>query len=196
MTGTRSTVALVVLLSLGTPLLLRSVLDARREVEAVAASNATLELHSVLFASKVRDRRDHAHELDAELAEQRAAVAQSLKLFPSPEIATPERLMEIVQEHAGVTGLEMTWHGCIKPCQRPPPERPFRGVREVVLEIEAPYRGTFDQVIAFLRRLERDPTFVRVNTFKILRNPRLELDDDRLDLVLSLATFRFDERVR
>ncbi len=102
--------ALVLLLAAATLLICR-VAESRREVEAVAASNATLELQSELLAAKVRERRDHAAELDAELAARRSSVAQLLKLFPSPEIATPERLLELTQDLCLVTGLRLQSYG-------------------------------------------------------------------------------------
>ena len=109
MTGTRSTVALVALLSLGTLLLARSAMDSHREVEAVSASNATLEQHSALFVKTICSCP--LREGQAEAAERQALVARALKLFPSPEIATPERLLELVQEHAERTGVQLLVYG-------------------------------------------------------------------------------------
>ncbi len=111
LTAPRSTAALALLLSIGAPLLARSVEDSRREVEAVAGSNAALEVQSGLLAAKVRDRRDHAAGLDAELAARRGSVKRLLALFPSPEIATPERLLELVMEHCEATRLQLHSYG-------------------------------------------------------------------------------------
>lgn len=195
MTGSSPTVVLTLFLSIGAPLLARSVAESRREVAAVAGANAALEVQSELLAAKVRDRRDHASEIDAELAERKGSVARLLTLFPSPEIATPERLMELVQEHSKATGLHM-WTGCIKPSARKHRERLHRGIREIHLAIEGPMRGTLEQIVDFLRRVERHATFVRVNTFEIHQDPRSEPGDGRLCFVLELSTFRFDSETR
>jgi hypothetical protein len=108
-TDTRSTVVLIALLSFGAPLVVRSAMDSSREVEAMAASNATLELHSALFVETIRSRP--LREAEAEAAERQALVGRALKLFPSPEIATPERLLELVQEHAERTGVRLLIYG-------------------------------------------------------------------------------------
>lgn len=184
-TNARSTVALFVLLCLGTPLLARSAMGSRREVEAVAASNATLELHSALFVETIRSCP--LREAEVEAAERQALVARALKLFPSPENATPERLLEVVQECAERTGFHLRTI-CIKPGQ-PRPEVWIGEFREK--EVSMPGYGTFDEVLRFLHALERRPTFARVTGFYM--SPGGERPDDGLfSFAFTLRTVRFD----
>ncbi len=59
-----------------------------------------------------------------------------------------------------------------------------------------PFSGTFQQIVDFLRRLERNESFVRVNGFTLQPNTRWGTDEGPLWLDLSVSTFRFDERAR
>lgn len=191
MNGPGSTAALVLLVTLGAPLLARSVETSRREVEAVAASNRALETQATLLRAK----RDSQTMLEAEVAERRASLARSMALFPSPEIATHERLLECAQEWCEASGFQMKSFSC---CHGPRAMPPDRGFRELYLVLA--FEGSHAQLLGFLRRLESHPTFVRVNSFTVTR-PDVHRPDDpeggpRLTLALNFSTFRFEDPER
>ncbi len=68
---------------------------------------------------------------------------------------------------------------------------PRGGPREV--EIDVPIGGTLDQIIDFLRGLERHESFVRVNWFKLQPHAGRYPEVGPLRLDLSISTYRFDE---
>ncbi len=188
MTGPGPTSALVLLLSVGTPLLVRSVAGSRREVEAVAASNRALATQAALFQAK----RDSRPTLEAEAAERKAAVARSLTLFPSPEIATPEWLLERLQECCERSKFQLK-NFCIKPCAvRPVPRTWSR-------EIDTTHcaEGSFAQLVHFLALLEQGEPFVRVNSFTVTAG-RTKAGDEGplLTLAFNISTFRVDDSAR
>lgn len=188
MTQPGRTLALLLLLSVGVPLIARSVAESRREVEAVAASNRALETQAALFKAK----RDSRPTLEAEAAERKAAVARALTLFPSPEIATPERLLERLQECCERSKFQLK-NFCIKPCAVRPVPRTW--CREV--DITLPAEGSFEQVTHFLALLEQGEPFVRVNSFVVTAG-RTKVEDEGplLTVAINISTFRFDDSVR
>jgi len=129
--------------------------------------------------------------LRAELTARTAALALWRTILPRPEIATRERLMELIQECCEASQLQMKW--LCGGWYRPPPVPPTCGVQEVELTL-GPFGGTFEQVVEFFRRLDHQPSFVRVNSFRLMEvRPWLDYEGRvrrEVELHLSVSTFR------
>ncbi|MGE0713167.1 MAG: hypothetical protein AB7N76_12100 [Planctomycetota bacterium] len=98
-----------------------------------------------------------------------------ITILPSPEVATRENLMRLVQEkceRSQFTLERFTIAGTpgSKPAAAPTPGVPGGpakkggGFEEIGVKLEAV--GTYEQFLRFLNSLERHESFVRVNTFR------------------------------
>jgi hypothetical protein len=138
---------------------------------------------------------DTQEGLQAELENLKANVAQYIKILPSPEIATQERLMELVQEKSERAQFEITGF-VIKPPTADPRKRASKAAFQEI-EVTLNAKGTFSQFLLFLNSLERYESFVRVNSFTCTAPQTAEVDSDGketwpLTVSLNISTFRFD----
>lgn len=186
MTGPAPTTALVMLFSVGTPLLVRSVEESRREVQAVAASNRALEVQAALLRAKL----DSRSALEAEAVARRAVVDRLLAQFAAPEIATEERLLERTQECCEQAGFQLHTY-TTKATGRLGEPRP-----EFAREVSFTYsgEGSFEQLVRFLALLEQGELFVRLNRFTCTAKESREGTVHRVVLAFDISTFRFDVR--
>ena len=77
----------------------------RTLVEVDALSIATPELAAE--CARLQAKIDLGPALRAEQEARRVTFVESLRILPSPEVATPERLLELIQEHCEATGVEL-----------------------------------------------------------------------------------------
>lgn len=130
--------------------------------------------------------------LTIELDNLKANFAQYIKILPSPEIATQERLMELVEEKCERADFAVQRFD-VKP-QLGAKKSAFQEI-----EITLTARGTFEQFLRFVNSLERHESFVRVNSFNCTA-PTAAVPDPAdpakqiwpLQVSLNISTFRFD----
>ncbi len=149
---------------------------------------ATLEGEIAALTAKVA----LIEPLTLELDNLKANFAQYIKILPSPEIATQERLMELVEEKCERADFEVS---------RFDVKRDVSAKKSAFQEIEITLaaKGTFDQVLRFMNSLERHESFVRVNSFNCTA-PATSSPDPAdpsrqiwpLTISLNISTFRFD----
>lgn len=130
-------------------------------------------------------------DLKRELRDIEENLANYIKILPSPEVATEERLLELVQEkreRAQLSPTSMTTRG------GKGSKAGKSGFREIDVTINA--EATFDQFLRFLNALERNETFLRVNSFSCNLATPTEAEEAAevypLTIVLNLSTFRYE----
>lgn len=132
--------------------------------------------------------------LTIELENLKANFAQYIKILPSPEIATQQRLMELVNDKSVKTTFGLERFDLKKEIAAAAARRTKTAFQEVEIALTA--KATFEQFLKFLNSLERHESFVRVNSFTCTVAPPTPGDDDGLDpklsIALNISTFRYD----
>lgn len=118
-------------------------------------------------------------------------LANYIKILPSPEVATEERLLELVQEKRERAQLAPS-SMLTKPNKGKTAGK--TGFREIEVTINA--TATFEQFLRFLNALERHETFLRVNSFSCTVGTQTEEEEAAeiypLTIQLNLSTFRYE----
>jgi Tfp pilus assembly protein PilO len=144
---------------------------------------------------------DQEEALLAELAALKLNFAQYVKILPSPQVATEEKLMETVQlkcERSNFTLVDYV--------AKPPRKRAKRGkkrgasstgFKEIDVTLKAD--GTFEQFLRFLNSMERHESFLRVNSFQCQgpRGPETDAEGNEtwpLKVTLNVSTFRYEAK--
>jgi Tfp pilus assembly protein PilO len=149
------------------------------QVEALNASIADLQ--------KKVDRRP---ALEKELEKIQDNLAEYIKILPSAQVATPERLQELVQEKLDRASVQITQYVQRKPRARGK-KKSRSAFQEVDLTLQA--KGSFDNFVNFLNSLERHETFLRVNSFTCTPKggPSSVEENPELTVTLNVSTFRY-----
>jgi Tfp pilus assembly protein PilO len=155
----RTTAITAVLIVIGALVLGYFVNETLTEIEAVSASERR--------ARGARSPRSNAKvntmpALQVELENLKANFAQYIKILPSPEIATTERLIELVQEKCERSAFQLKSFN-YKPGNKAVQGGARGGFREIDITLSA--EGSYEQFLRFLNGLERHESFVRVNSF-------------------------------
>ncbi len=133
-------------------------------------------------------------ELTLELENLKANFAQYIKILPSPEIATQQRLMELVNDKAVKTTFGLERFEQRQQSKAAAAARSKTAFEEVEIALTA--KATFEQFLKFLNSLERHESFVRVNTFTCTAAPAGPTGGDGTDplltIALNISTFRYD----
>jgi hypothetical protein len=138
--------------------------------------------------------------LAAELENLKVNFAQYIKILPSPEIATHENLMTLIQDKAErsefkVTNFVLKPKGEKRGGGKGAATAPKAAFEEI--EITMNGEGTFEQLLRFLNSLERHESFIRVNSFNTSNaSDEAVLDEEGketwpLKIALNISTFRF-----
>lgn len=185
----RTTAITAVLIVIGALVLGYFVNETLTEIEAVTAQNAELEGQIATLKAKV----DTLPALQVELDNLKANFAQYIKILPSPEVATTERLLELVQEKCERSAFQLKNFN-IKPGAGTA-KAGRGGFREIDITISA--EGSYEQFLRFLNGLERHESFVRVNSFTCTVASTAKKDGEGKDIwpltvALNISTFRFD----
>src|SRR5688500_9938489 len=98
--------------------------------------------------------------LNAELENLKTNFGQYVKILPSPEIATQERLMELVQDKSERSQFQIT--SFVQKPEAKGKKATKSAFREIEITLNA--TGTFEQFLRFLNSLERHESFIRVNS--------------------------------
>ena len=186
----RTTAITAVLILIGAGGLGYFVNETLTEIETVSAANAELEGQIATLKAKV----DTMPALPVELENLKTNFAQYIKILPSPEIATPERLLELVQEKCERSAFQLKTFS-FKPGAATAKAGARGGFREIDITLNA--EGTYEQFLRFLNGLERHESFVRVNSFNCTVGTTAKKDAEGKDLwpltvALNISTFRFD----
>ena len=184
----RTTAITAALIIVGAVVLGYFVNETLTEIDAVTAANTELEGQISTLEAKVATRP----ALEQELATLKENFAQYIKILPSPEIATPERLLELVQEKCERSQFQLKSFN-FRPLADQ--KRARGGFREIDITLKA--EGPYEQFLRFLNGLERHESFVRVNSFNCTVGTTAKKDAEGKDLwpltvALNISTFRFD----
>lgn len=178
---------LVAIISMGFVYVISDSLDTKTAKEA---ERAQLETDIANLEKKV-DKHD---ELTQELENLKANFAQYIKILPSPEIATQQRLMELVNDKSVKTSFGLERFEQKQGSKAAAAARTKTAFQEVEIALTA--KATFEQFLKFLNSLERHESFVRVNTFTCTAAATGPTGGDGLDplltIALNISTFRYD----
>lgn len=162
------------------------------EIEVKQAEITTLQGEISGLQEKVKK----IEPLTRELTSLKANFAQYVRILPSPDVASQERLMELIQEKSDRTGFKVTQFVIKRePTTAAAASRKKKGgFQEIDLTLTS--EGTFDQFLRFLNSLERHESFVRVNSFACSSSDKPKIGPDGptwpLTVALNVSTFRYD----
>lgn len=178
---------LVAVISMGFGYVISDSLDTKTAKEA---ESAQLDSDIQSLEQKVAK----TESLTQELENLKANFAQYIKILPSPEIATQQRLMELVQDKSSKTTFGLERFDLKKELAGAAARRSKTAFQEVEIALVA--KGTFEQFLKFLNSLERHESFVRVNSFTCTASqavgPGADVTNPPLTVALNISTFRYD----
>lgn len=192
---TKTTAIAAALMIVGALLLLYFINDTNEKKDAKTAENTTLEGEIATLEAKVAT----TESLQAELEVLRVNFAQYIKILPSEQVATEERLMDMLQDKSERSQFQIVQfdknRGATAAGAPPTGPRAKGGFQEIGVTLVA--SGTFDQFLRFLNALERHESFVRVNSFSATAKPDADTDAEGnetwpLSITLNISTFRFE----
>lgn len=149
--------------------------DLNNQIAALDASIADLE-------KKVARRP----ELERELEKIQENLKEYIKILPSAQVATPERLQELVQEKLDRASVQITQY-----VHKKEKTKSRSAFEEIDLTLQA--RGRYDNFVNFVNSLEKHETFLRVNSFSCMPvlTGGVTSDDPELQITLNVSTFRY-----
>jgi Tfp pilus assembly protein PilO len=180
---------LVGIISLGFVVMVKGELDKKDQQEKTAAG---LEADIKKLEAKVATKET----LDQELENLKTNFGQYVKILPSPEIATQERLMELVQDKSERADFDVKSFAEKQTRAATGKKGAARSAfREIEITLNA--EGTFEQFLRFLNSLERHESFIRINSFTCNALTQSTVDANGkivwpLNVQLNISTFRFD----
>lgn len=145
--------------------------------------------------AKLKERAEQRDKLVRKLEELQKAVKEYVKILPSAEIATPEKLQKVFYDYAQRTGVDINELEVGQQKTRAAPRRgrgrkrkpdPFDKI-EVRFQIQA----GFQQFVKFLNLIEKHENFLQVTFFNL---EEIKNDDGpaRLQVNLTVSTFRYN----
>lgn len=136
--------------------------------------------------------------LTQELESLKLNFAQYVKILPSPEVATEEILLSMLQEKSERSqfGLQdfQEKKGRARPTSKKRGKKKSGGFKEIDITLKA--NSTFEQFLRFLNSLERHESFLRINRFTCTAPAKAEIDAEGketwpLKISLNISTFRY-----
>lgn len=123
-----------------------------------------------------------------------------MRILPLPEVATEERLMDLVQDKLEqaqfrLMRIELTEPKAKRGGRRgkTPVKAKSPAFKEVVVRMTA--QGSYDQFLRFLNLLEKHETFVRINSFTCDAGTQTIDDDGKvvvpLNITMDVSTYRY-----
>lgn len=177
---------LVAIISMGFVYVISDSLDQKTAKEGEKA-----QLESDISTLQAKVAKTEA--LTIELDNLKANFAQYIKILPSPEIATQQRLMELVNDKSVKTTFGLERFDLKKGIAAAAARRTKTAFQEVEIALTA--KATFEQFLKFLNSLERHESFVRVNSFTCTAappTPDADGSNPKLTIALNISTFRYD----
>ncbi|MDC3378917.1 type 4a pilus biogenesis protein PilO [Planctomycetota bacterium] len=162
--------------------------------EEVAKKEVVIEgLEGALV--KLQTEAARREDLERQRDQLKGNFSQYIKILPSAEVATPEELINVIQEKCERSQL------VLKQIQYKPATAGNRGKKGSTqafqeLEVVLQATGTYGQFVRFLNLMERNPSFLRVNTFRCMAPGRPLIDPEGnefypLNISLHISTFRY-----
>lgn len=157
--------------------------DAQTELENLNTTIAGLEASITDLEAKVAKRP----ELERELEKIQENLKEYIKILPSAQVATPERLQELVQEKLDRASVQIQQYIHKKASTK----KSRSAFEEIDLTLQA--RGRYDNFVNFLNSLEKHETFLRVNSFSCrpTTGANTNSEDPELQITLNVSTFRY-----
>lgn len=158
--------------------------DAQTELEGLNASIDGLNASIMDLEKKVAKRP----ALEKQLAEIQENLKEYIKILPSAQVATPERLQELVQEKLDRSSVQITQYIIRQKAERGKSRSAFE---EIDLTLQA--KGSYQNFVNFVNSLEKHETFLRVNSFTCSPQGAADSteDDPDLSITLNVSTFRY-----
>lgn len=138
--------------------------------------------------------------LEKELKNLQENLRHYVTILPSPEVATQEELMRLVQQNCERAQFDLGSYSVREAKKRggggkKKKKKKKGGFAEISVSLNA--RGTYEQFLRFLNALERHETFLRVNSFSCSAPSEAVKDDEGndtwpLQISLQVSTFRYD----
>ena len=167
--------------------------ETQDQVNTMKETIAGMEAEKLKLAKEAKQHDDLVLELD----KLKANFSHYVKILPAPEVATEERLMELLQEKCeraqfspGRYTMKKKKRGVKKGRKKG-----GGGFREIDVTLSA--TATYEQFLRFLNSLERHESFLRVNSFSCSAPVNADVDAEGnetwpLRIALNVSTFRYE----
>jgi Tfp pilus assembly protein PilO len=167
-------------------------------MDKVSQRNAAIDdlNNKILKAQKIAAKEE---SLEKELANLQENLKHYVQILPSPEVATQEELMKLVQQNCERAQFDLGTYRVAKTRKssggKKRRHKKVGGFQEIAVSLSA--TGTFEQFLRFLNALERHETFLRVNSFtcNAPTKPKVDADGNEtwpLKISINVSTFRYD----
>jgi len=157
--------------------------DTNNDLQSMLDQNKVLEENCVrLETTKGQAQLD---ELTKQLKELNENFANYVKILPSAEVATEERLRRTVQGWCDAAGLEWENLDVTKEKPKPGVGAKLGEFQETTVAIRA--TGSFETFVKFLNNLERHEQFFKVNSFSLNPKPPIRFVDNKQQIDLNLS---------
>jgi len=164
------------------------VTDTQDELDKVSKENA--ELEEQIKSNKTYIER--APRLQAQLNELNANFRDYVKILPSAEVATSEKLLRTVQAYADAAQIQV-----VELSERVGAGKKGGGKLGEFEEVSVNFRieADFDTFIRFINLLERHEQFMKVNAFAVTPAPAPRLVDGKeiidLGVQIEVSTYKY-----
>lgn len=167
--------------------------------EVKQREDGIIDLESkIAKAEKIANKEE---TLEKELGNLQENLKHYVQILPSPEVATQEELMKLVQQNCERAQFALGAYDDKEAKKRAAPKKKgarkkkVGGFTEIAVSLDA--SGTYEQFLRFLNALERHETFLRVNNFTCSapQTPKVDADGKEtwpLKISLNVSTFRYD----
>ena len=168
--------------------------ETKKKKDAKALEITALKTEIASLAKQAALEEGLAQELES----LKLNFAQYVKILPSPEVATEEILLSMLQEKSERSqfGLQdfQEKKSRAKPTSKKRGKKKSGGFKEIDITLKA--NATFEQFLRFLNSLERHESFLRINSFTCNAPQKPEVDEEGketwpLKISLNISTFRY-----
>jgi hypothetical protein len=154
--------------------------DTRCEVDAVSAANHSLDDEVAGLQREIAQGPELAARLDA----CNASFKDYVKILPSPEVATEEKLLRTVSVYCDLAQIRMSEVLCGAAQQR----TAAHGGDFQEVGVSFRIASDYDAFVRFLNLLERHESFIKVNAFSVTPAAQRSLE---LDASIELTTYTY-----
>lgn len=175
---------------------------AKQQKDAVGQKQAEISALEAQIKQAEKTAAEKA-DLEKELKKLEGNLSHYITILPSPEVATKENLMRLVQEKCERSQFRVERYVTKGKAKKSTAKTKSKGKKgtgggfqEIPLTLDA--TGTFEQYLRFLNSLERHESFLRVNSFncRAPSAPEINVEDGTeiwpLKISLTLSTFRYE----
>jgi Tfp pilus assembly protein PilO len=162
--------------------------DTNNDLQDVLAKNTQLEADIKAAVDKVQDPLTGIKPLQDQLRNLNENFNNYIKILPTAEVATEERLRKTVQSWCDQSQIDWSTLTVEKP------KAAGNGFLDVGVQFTT--TGSFDQFLKFLNLLERHEQFFKVNSFSLspMGTPKVLADGKQiieLQINVSVSTFTY-----